>query len=82
MIIAALLVLIGIMLIVSNPLLGFIPGILVIVMGVVVGVLAGLGRGVGALLSLGATTCPSCRMRVPSDAVAGWFCGSRIDGSR
>ena len=83
MIIAALLVLFGIMIIVSNPLLGFIPGIILIALGIVVAVFAGLGRGIGLLASFGSTkTCPDCRMRIPSQAVVCRFCGTRIDGSR
>ena len=53
MLIAALLILIGIFLIVSNPLLGAIPGILLILIGIVVGVFAVLGRGIGAIASIG-----------------------------
>jgi hypothetical protein len=53
MIIAALLVLLGILLIASNPLLGLIPGLVLIVIGVVIGVLAMLGRGLGAIIGLG-----------------------------
>ena len=83
MILAALLVLLGIIVITSNPILGFIPGILMIVIGIVVGVLAAAGRGIGALASIGSTkTCPDCRMRIPSDAVVCRFCGWRIDGSK
>ena len=55
MVIAIILILVGIILIVSNPLLGFIPGILLIVMGLVVGVLAMLGRGIGAIAGIGST---------------------------
>lgn len=83
MIIAALLILVGILIIVSNPLLGFIPGILMIVIGIVVGVVVGTGRGIASLASFGSTkTCPECGMRIPSEAVACRFCGRRIDGSR
>lgn len=53
MIIAVLLVLVGLALIITNPLFGLIPGILLIVLGIVVGVLAALGRGLGAIFSIG-----------------------------
>jgi hypothetical protein len=51
--IAVLLILIGIFVIVSNPILGAIPGILLIVIGIVVGVLTLLGRGIGAIAGIG-----------------------------
>lgn len=78
MLIALLLILVGIVLIVSNPLLGFIPGILLIVVGLVVGALAMLGRGIGAVAGIGSTkTCPECRSKIPSAAVVCRQCGFR-----
>jgi hypothetical protein len=76
--IAVLLILIGIFVIVSNPILGLIPGILLIVIGIVVGVLALLGRGIGAIAGIGATkTCPECRSRIPASATVCRNCGYR-----
>ena len=78
MVFALILILIGIVLIVSNPLLGFIPGLLLIVVGLVVGVLAALGRGIGAIAGIGSTkTCPDCRSKIPSAAVVCRHCGYR-----
>jgi hypothetical protein len=78
MLIALVLILFGIFLIVVNPLLGFIPGILLIVIGLVVGVLALLGRGVGAVLGIGSTkVCPDGRTKIPSGASVCRYCGYR-----
>ena len=78
MVIALILILVGIVLIVSNPLLGFIPGLLLIVVGLVVGVLAALGRGIGAIAGMGSTkTCPDCRSKIPSEAIVCSHCGYR-----
>ena len=79
MVIAIILILVGIFLIVSNPLLGFIPGLLLIVIGLVVGVLAALGRGIGAIAGIGSTkTCPDCRTKIPSEATVCRHCGYRF----
>lgn len=78
MLIGLLLLLVGIVVIVANPLLGFIPGVLLIVIGIVVMVLGGVVRGIGAVAGIGATkTCPECRSRIASGAVVCRFCGYR-----
>lgn len=78
MLIAVLLILVGFILIVSNPLLGFVPGILLIVIGLVVLVLAMMGRGIGAIAGIGSTkTCPDCRSQIPTAASVCRHCGYR-----
>ena len=78
MLIALILILVGIVLIVSNPILGAIPGILLIVVGLLVGVLALLGRGIGAMFRVGSTkTCPECRSKIPSAATVCRYCAYR-----
>jgi hypothetical protein len=78
MVIALLLLLVGMVLIVSNPILGLIPGVILIVIALVVAVLAMLGKGVGAVASIGSTkTCPDCRSKIPSDAAVCRHCNYR-----
>lgn len=80
MLIALVLVLVGVILIVSNPLLGLIPGILLVVVGLVVGILAMLGRGIGAIAGIGSRkTCSECRSQIPSAAVVCRHCGYRYN---
>ena len=76
MIIGLLLLLLGLFLIVSHPILGFIPGVLLIVFGIVVMVLGGLGRGVGAVAGIGTRkTCPNCGSTIPRQARVCRHCG-------
>ena len=78
--ISLVLLLIGIMLIVVNPILGLIPGLLLIVIAIVVFVLAVLGRGISAITGIGSTkSCPDCKSKIPSDATVCRHCGYRYD---
>lgn len=78
LLVAVLLVLIGFTLIVSNPILGFIPGILMIVVGLVLGALGLVGRGIGAVAGIGSTkVCPDCNTRIPAAARVCRHCGYR-----
>jgi hypothetical protein len=83
MLAALILFLIGIFLIFVNPVLGLIPGILLILLSIVVFVLALLGRGIGAIFSIGSTkTCPDCKSKIPSDASVCSHCGYRYEEAR
>jgi UPF0716 family protein affecting phage T7 exclusion len=78
MLIAALLLIAGIVVIIINPIFGLIPGILLIVASIIVGVLALLGKGIGAILSIGSKkTCPECRSEIPTEATVCRVCGYR-----
>jgi hypothetical protein len=80
MIIALLLVIVGIVLIASIPILGWILGLVFILLGIAVAVLAMVGRGVGALAGFGTSkTCPQCRSRIPAGADVCRYCGYRYD---
>ena len=72
---------IGIFLIFVNPILGLIPGILLILLSIVVLVFALLGRGIGAIFGIGSTkSCPDCRSR-SLDASVCPHCGYRYEQS-
>lgn len=78
MLIALLLFLVGIVLIVSNPILGLVPGVFLIAIALVVGVLSLLGKGLGAIAGVGSTkTCPDCRSKIPSSATVCRYCNYR-----
>jgi ribosomal protein L40E len=80
MVVGLVLFIVGILLIVSHPILGFIPGLLLIVFGIVAMILGGIARGGLALLRLGTMkTCPECRSSVPLSATVCRYCQHRFE---
>ena len=76
--IGLVLLLVGIVLIVINPIVGLIPGVILVVIGLVILVLSTFAKGAGAVLSIGSTkTCPDCRSKIPSAASVCRHCGYR-----
>ncbi len=77
--VAGALILVGIVILVTNPSWGLIPSFLLIVIGLVFGIMALLGKGVAPRGSgMGPTkACPQCRSRNPMDAAVCRTCGHR-----
>ncbi len=81
MLIALILIVLGIVLIASIPILGWIVGLILVLLGIGVAILAMLGRGIGAVVRAGTTkTCPDCKSQIPSDAKVCRHCGYRYPG--
>ena len=79
MLIGAVLLVLGIALIIAHPLLGLIPGLLLIAFGIVALVLGGIWRGGIAALRFGTSkTCPQCHSSVPLDAAFCSTCGHQF----
>ncbi len=80
MLIAALIFVIGMFLIVSNPIIGLIPGLFLIVVSIIWFVFAVFFKGVGAIVGIGSTQqCPKCRAQIPSEATVCRYCNYRYD---
>ena len=80
MLIGLVLFVLGIVLIVSHPLLGFIPGVLLILLGVVAVILGTMARGALAVWRIGTSkTCPECRSQSRTSAVVCRYCGHRFE---
>lgn len=78
MLIALVLIVLGVILFASVPILGWILGLLLILAGLAIGILALLGRGIGAIAGIGSTkVCPDCRTKIPADAKVCRQCGYR-----
>ncbi len=77
--IGCLIVLLGVIVFIANPILGFIPAVLLVLVGLVVIVFTVITRGIVGLFTLGSTkTCPECRSRIPSAATVCRHCGHRF----
>jgi hypothetical protein len=78
MLVALILIVLGVLAIASIPILGWIIGLVLILVGIAVAILASLGRGLGAIVRAGTTkTCPDCKSQIPSDAKVCRHCGYR-----
>jgi ribosomal protein L40E len=79
MMVGLVLILVGIALVVVNPIIGLIPGVILAVVGLVILVLSTVAKGAGAVLSIASTkTCPDCRSKIPSAANVCRHCGYRF----
>jgi DNA-directed RNA polymerase subunit RPC12/RpoP len=79
MLIGCLLMVLGLFLIVINPILGTIPGVLLILAGIAMAILGGLFRTVSVLAGGGSKTCPDCRSRIDKRATVCAHCGHRFE---
>jgi hypothetical protein len=78
MLIAAIIFVVGMFLIVSNPIIGLIPGLFLIVISIIWFVFAVFFKGIGAVAGIGSTKqCPECRSQIPSDATVCRHCNYR-----
>ncbi len=78
MLIAIILIVLGVLAFASIPILGWILGPILILLGLAIAILASLGRSLGALFRVGSTkTCPDCKSQIPSDAKVCSHCGYR-----
>lgn len=77
---AIALFIVGVIMILINPLFGLVPGLFLIVVSLVVGVIGVVFKGVGAAFGFGAQKrCPECMTMIPSNAVVCRHCGYRYD---
>jgi ribosomal protein L40E len=78
MLLGLVLVLVGIIVFVLNPLFGLVPAVILIAIGLLAMVLGGLARGASAVLRVGSMkTCPDCHSKIPSAANVCRYCGYR-----
>ena len=78
--VAIALFLVGLVMILVNPLFGFVPGVFLIVMAIVLGVIGYLLKGLGVAMDFGSRKhCPECMSEIPSAAVVCRYCGYRYD---
>ena len=77
--IGCLLLLLALVVFLANPILGFIPAVLLVLIGLIVIVLTVLTRGIAGLFTIGSTkVCPDCRSRIPAAASVCRHCGHRF----
>jgi hypothetical protein len=77
---ALALFLIGLVLILTNPIMGLVPGAFLIVISLVVAVIGFLAKGLGAVVGFGSKKrCPECMSMIPSGAVVCAVCGYRYE---
>ncbi len=82
MLIGLLILVVGIVFILINPILGLIPGLFLIVVAIIWFVFAVFFKGVGAIAGIGSTKqCPECRSKISSDATVCRYCNYRYEAS-
>lgn len=77
--VAIALFVVGVVLILINPLFGFVPGVFLIVLALVLGVIGILAKGVGIAFGVSKKRCPECMSHIPSGATVCRYCGYRYE---
>jgi hypothetical protein len=78
--VAVALFVVGVVIILINPIVGLVPGVFLMILALVVGVIGLLARRVGVFAGLGPKKrCPECMAKIPANAALCRSCGHHYE---